>query len=304
MKFKKLLLIPLLITLTGCSSNDELTIISPVGAPAIAFYKYSNSSNFETNSGDASNIIATMVNNTKDIVVLPTNAGVQAITKRNLDYKLAATITFGNLYVVSTGNDADGVMNDGDYILLFQKNQLPDLMFHYVYGEFLESNTHYVASAQEAASCLKAGVDLTNDNKKIDYALLAEPAVTAVLKAKPEYKVYANLQEQYKNKSGGFEMFQASVFVSNKKKPNVIKSFLSSLEEDIKNGLENPELIKKELEDKKDKISSLYGISFDQIEGSIHKIGLGYKNAFENKAAIDNYLKIFNLGGTNEEIYF
>lgn len=305
MNIKKLLLTLTIIPLCGCSSkSSELTIISPTGAPSVAFYKYSTSNNFETNSGDASNIIASMVNNSKDIVVLPTNAGVQAIINKKVEYKLASTITFGNLYIVSSGNDGDGVMNDGDYILSFQKSQFPDLMFHYIYGDSLESNLHYVPSATEASSCLKAGVDLTNNNAKIDYVLLAEPAITAVLKDHPEYKIYESIQNKYVEKSGGLQIFQASIFVSNKADKELISSFLSSIEEDIKNGLENPDVIKSEILKAGDKAVSLYGINPNMIQSSIAKIGLGYKKAYDNKQAIDQYLKLFNIGETNEEIYF
>lgn len=306
MKIRKLLIISTLIGLTSCSSNksEGLTILTPTGAPAVAFYKYATDSNFSTNSGDASNIIALMVNNTKDIVVLPTNAGVQAISQKHLEYKLAATITFGNLYIVSTGNDNNATMDDGDYIVSFQKNQFPDLMFHSIYGSTLDSNLHYVSSAQQAASCLTAGMDLTNNNAKIDYVLLAEPAITTVLKNKPEYKITVNLQEEYKNKNGGSEIYQASIFVSNKIAESKIKSFLSSLEEDINKGLENPSLIVEEMSKLGDQAPTIFGIAPALINATINKIGLGYKKAIDNKQSIDKFLKVFNLEETNEEIYF
>lgn len=305
MNLKKLLLFTLIIPLCSCSSNnEELSIITPTGAPALAFYNYSENQNFETNSGDVSNILASMVNNSKDIVVLPTNAGIQAIQNKKLEYKIAATITFGNLYIVSTGNDDNETMDDGDYILLFQKNQLPDLIFHYIYDDSYESNIHYVSSAQEASACLKAGVDLTNNNAKLDYVLLAEPAITSVLKDNQTYKVFKDMQQEYKNKSDGHDMFQASIFVSNRRKETEIKSFLSSIEEDINNGLKNPAIIKERLAKLGEKATSLFGVNLGLIESIIHKIGLGYKNAFENKEAIDKYLSVFNIGETNEEIYF
>jgi len=306
MNIKKLIILSSVIALGSCSSNTnkEISIITPTGAPAIAFYNYSTSNNFETNNGDASNIIASMVNNSKDVVVLPTNAGIQAIVNKKLEYKIAATITFGNLYIVSTGNDSNQTMDNGDYIVLFQKNQFPDLMFHYIYQDSLESNLHYVSSAQQAASCLKAGVDLTNNNEKIDYVLLAEPAITTVLQDKPNYKIYADIQSKYKQKSGGYDIFQASIFVSNKRSSSEIGSFLSSLEEDINKGIENPTLIKEGILKAEEKATSLYGINPNLIESTITKIGLGYKKAIDNKSAIDKYLSLFKMEVTNEEIYF
>ena len=140
--------IPLIIAsmaLVGCNVKNNssevkefdrtsLNIITPTGAPALAFYNYAGLSSFETNSVPT-NIVGIMAAGQKDVAVLPTNAGIQAIKGKNAPYQIAATITFGNFYIASMGNDADNVMNEGDTILLFQKDNVPDKIFHYVYGD-------------------------------------------------------------------------------------------------------------------------------------------------------------------------
>ena len=136
-------ILPLLITalaIVGCANNNnpktsssdeghgadvyytpgDFSIVSPTGAPALAFYNYATYSNFETNRVPT-NIVAMMNKGEKDVVVLPTNAGVQAIVNKNAPYLLAATITFGNFYIVSMNNDDNQVMDASDTILLFQK---------------------------------------------------------------------------------------------------------------------------------------------------------------------------------------
>lgn len=300
-------IIPLVCSCSQNQASTELSIITPTGAPALAFYRYAKNKNFETNSGEVTFIIASMLNQKKDIVILPTNAGIQQINKNNLNYKIAATITFGNLYVAATGNDDDGVMDNDDYIILFQKNQLPDLIFKYIYGDSLNDAIHYVGAATDAAKCLKSGIDLTNDNHKVDYVLLAEPALTNILNSAPQCSIYSNLQDLYKEKSGGLEIFQASIFINSNLDKEIINNFLSSLEEAIKTGIQNPEKIIDGLNEHESP-STFFGIDPKIIPSVINKkrngLGLGFKKAYENKQAIDKFLSIFGIGETDEKIYF
>lgn len=99
---------------------EDFSIVTPTGAPALAFYNYASYKNFETNSVPT-NIVAMMSKGEKDVVVLPTNTGVQAIVNSKAEYKIAATITFGNFYIVSMNNDDNQIMDANDTILLFQK---------------------------------------------------------------------------------------------------------------------------------------------------------------------------------------
>ena len=81
-----------------------LKILCPTGAPAVAFYNYAKDSNFETNSVPK-NIVSEMnQNSTKDIIVIDTVSGLKAINN-GAPFKIASTITFGNFYIASTGND-------------------------------------------------------------------------------------------------------------------------------------------------------------------------------------------------------
>lgn len=316
MKHMYLLLLTTLI-LAGCSSNEEggggssvdgpinFSIVTPTGAPAIAFYKYSTNSNFQTNS-DPSNIIPMMVNETVDVAVLPTNAAIQAINGKKVNYKLAATITFGNIFVAATGNDNDGTMGSDDYIVSFQQGAVPDKIFHYVYGNDLDNALHYVSNAQEAAKCLKTGKNLIDDGKAVDYVVLAEPALTNVLSSTPGRTLYSNLQELYKVKSGNLSIFQASLLVSNKLSRDSVDRFLTSLEKDIKDGLENPTLIEEGLKSNSAS-EALYGIKPEIAKVATlnnNGMGLGFAIAKDNKEAIDLFLSLFGTGATNEEIYY
>ncbi|MCQ2814747.1 MAG: hypothetical protein MJ227_00425 [Bacilli bacterium] len=304
---KNLLLLPLLsISLTSCGNwiSKGLTIISPTGAPAIAFYNHYANSAFETNSIPG-NIVAMMVGkNAKDIVVIDITSGISAINQ-GVNYKLAACLTFGNFYLCGTGNDENKQLNPGDKIILFKRHGLPDIVFHYLYGNEYDSQIQYVDSAATASTCLAKGKDLNNN--PIDYVFLAEPAVTTVLNNKqaPTYGksyVYRSIQEDFKEKSGK-DMIQASIFINNNVTKSDAVSFLNGLQKDIAEGILNPSVVKECIE--KD-ANNRYGMTPDQAYNCLltNTIGLGFKDAYEMKDDIDNFVTLFGLEKTHEEIYF
>ena len=300
----KLIILSMVALLGGCSKpayEHNLSIVTPVGAPSLAFYNLAKDEGFETNS-EASNIVPMMKQGLKDVVVLPTNVGVNAIVKQKVDYKLAATITFGNLFVAKTGHDDNGVMDKDDYIVLFQEGSVPDLIFHSVYGADLNDGIHYVGDVSKASQCLMTGKNVTSNNEDVDYVLIAEPAFTTVKSKKESVGEYANLQTLYKEKYG-FEIFQASIFVKNGVDANAL---LSSLEDDVKNVLDNPDLLIEKTEGI-EKPEAIFGVA-PQVAANVTKngnrMGLGFKKAKDNKEGIDKFLSVFNIDATSEEIYY
>jgi len=297
-KFKALILLPLL-TLVSCSKKTDLSILVPTGAPAVCFYNHYDNIYFETNS-DAKLILSQMITNHADIAVVPTNLAVQNIAKKGLQYKIASIITFGNIFVASTGNDANGIMEASDYIVSFQQGSVPDLLFKDVYpfGDAI----HYVGNAQEAAACLKTKVDITNSNLPVDYVVLAEPALTKLSQKHVDFSIYANLQEKYYQKHNQ-QIYQACVCVKNTLDQKIIKEFMSSLENDINKLLTNPDLLSAK---KSAQLETMLNIDFDATVACLknsNTIGIGYKKAIEVKTGIDEFLKLFGMETTNEEIY-
>ena len=308
-------------TKTSDSSEDNLasadvyyypemfSIVSPTGAPALAFYNYAGYKNFETNSVPT-NIVAMMNKGEKDVVVLPTNAGVQAIVNKNVPYKIAATITFGNFYIVSMNNDDNQTMDANDTILLFQKNNVPDKIFHYIYGDVLDSALHYVNAVSDAASAVIGGKFTDPDlgtELVPNYVMIAEPALTNVLSKKGNaISVYANVQEEYKKKSNNAELFQASVFVNNSLDPNKVRYFLDDLKRDIEEAIADPSKMSAGMSHIED-AATVYGVAPAMAESVLRKnngMGLGFKLARENKEAINTFLGIFGINNIDEKVYF
>ena len=296
-------------SLTNNYAIGDLSIASPTGAPALAFYNYAEARSFETNSVP-NNIVAMMSAGQKDVIVLPTNAGVQAIVKANAEYKIAATITFGNFYIASLNNDDNGEMDASDTILLFQKSNVPDKIFHYIYGDSFNDNIHYVSAVSDAASALIGGKFTDPDSGTQltpNYVMIAEPALTNVLSKKGDaVSVYANLQEEYKKKSNNQELFQASVFIKNSVDHAKGESFLQSLKKDIEDAIAEPSKLSAGMSKAED-AQTLYGVAPAMATSVLSKnngMGLGFKYARDNKDAINTFLGLFNIKGIDESIYF
>ena len=307
MKKNYLFLLSLLL-LAGCNNKNEsvkdstdtsfdVSIISPTGAPALAFYNYQNSDKYETNA-TPKNILATMTENGKDIVVIDTISGLKAIDN-GAPYKIAASLTFGNFYLASTGNDDNNALDKDDKVIVFGENQTPDLLFKYLYGT--DYNVSYVDSVATAAKTLISGK--TIDTKEdVDYVFVAEPVLTNALKNNQNAKVYANIQDLYKEKTNGKELVQASLFVKNTTNEKGYKNFLSSLKKDVEDVIANSELMTTNDEEA---FTSKYGIASSLARVTIAKnnaIGLGFKYALENKDNIANFCKLFNYELNEESI--
>lgn len=307
MKKAILLLIPALM-LAGCTNDKDrdFKIVCPTGAPAYAFYNYANKSNFETNSVP-SNIVAMMSSaSDKDVVVIDTVSGIKAINN-GAPFKLAASITFGNFYIAATGNDANGTMDAGDKIVLFGEHQTPDLIFHYLYGNTYDAGIEYVTNVQDAAKCLISGKNAVTSST-VDYVFVAQPVLFNALQKNEKASQYVNVQEAYKEKSGGKSLVQASIFVKETiKEKNSLYRLLDSIEKDINDAVINPDLIADGLKDlSQEEVTAKYGVA-SQVAVAVMKnnngLGLGFKAGIEIKDEIDSFISLFSLENTNEEIY-
>ena len=288
--------------------KTECKVICPTGAPAVGFYNHFNDENFETNSVP-SNIVSFLNESSPyDIVVVDTVSGIRAINS-GAPYKIHSSITFGNFFIASTGNDEDGVMDVDDKIVLFGENQTPDLIFHYIYGDKFDSAIEWVNAVSDAAGCLASGVNVATSST-IDYVFVAQPVLYATLNNKSaatygKASIYKNIQDEYKAKSNNKSLVQASVFVKNSNKYSY-DSYLSDLENDINAVLANPTLITNKLggEDE-NAVKTKYGIAPNVMKTVISQnngLGLGFKKARDNKEDINNFLSIFGVGEIKDEI--
>jgi len=293
---KVVFLIPLLM-LASCGENHDIRILCPKGAPSLAFYNFVENNNFQTND-QPSNIISFLRNDSLyDMVIIDTISGIKSIVKDN-SFQLASTITFGNYYIAKAKSTTSDSFNEGSKITLFGKNQTPDLLFKYLYGTNYVIN--YVDSVTDAKQLLQ------NPSKDTEYVFIAEPALFGAKKTNQEVKAVENIQDKYLQKTGK-SLIQASIFVKTNSDKTTMNKLLNEIENDIKAGLENPALVKSQI----DKLPSYeqlnkFGVNsasaFNVLQSN--SIGLGYKKSYEIKEEIDAFIKLFGLGETDEKNYW
>ena len=285
------------------SNTIDQKIVVPTGAPAIAMSAFAMTKNFETVT-DPSTIVPMMASGQVDVAVLPTNVGATAITVKQVPFKILCTITFGNFYLASTGHDDDGIMDADDYIVSFQKGAVPDKIFHYIHGDEFDNALHYVSGAADAAKCLKTGKNMSDENAVVDYVLLAEPAMTNVLKTTPTASVYEDLQSKYKEKSGGLLLPQASVFVkSSLDQETVMEGIYEALSKSVDEMVADTKVMTTLMNMVSDP-ETVFGVKPEvaaEVTQNGNKMGLGCKLASTIKNDINNFLQIFGVSELKDE---
>ena len=319
---KVLLILAVLLMLYGCGAQKQeetvpetvvdpstLTIVTPKGAPVLAFYDQIENANYTRVTADAISALWTG-DQSPDVLVVDLTSGVKAI-ENGAEYKLAAIITFGNFYLASTGHDENETMDADDKIVLFgNENMLPSRLWHYLYGTDYDACLVYEADAQQAAAALASGK--ASDGSDVDYVFLAQPALFGSLKKNENAKIYADIQEEYKNKSGQ-DMIQAAVFIKNSVDAATGNAFLEKLQASIEAAIADPTVVESGLSVfKDDEATAQYGFNptvvvnvFKQKNAlGVNAMGLGFKKAIDIKSDIDAFLSIFSINQTSEEIYF
>ena len=220
------------VSLFGCgaSQNEEVKILAPSGAPALGIlgaFDVENVASVETVSGsDVLQAELAKEDGEYDIIVAPSNLGMTLASKGADNYELAAVITWGNLYLVSS--DVDALEKEGE-LAAFGEGAVPQLVLEHALDiDALSLNVTYHSAVSDAQAQLLSG--------KADVALLAEPAVTATIaKAKEngtQLQVIADLQQLYAEKNdtaadSGYP--QAAIFVK-KGESASLRSVLEQIE--------------------------------------------------------------------------
>ena len=282
----------------------ELNIVCPTGAPAVAFYKYANKSNFVTNSVPT-NISTYFSTGEADVIVMDTTSGIQAIAN-GAQYKIGATITLGNFYLVSTDENNLEVDVDDIVVLFGNAAAVPNKLFTYIYGA--DYTVEYTGGGvAKAAQTLNTGVNAATGHKA-DWVFIAEPYLYAA-KNNENSIIHnknvpiINIQEEYQKKATNLPLMQASVFIKNTVEQDMGDKFLASLKKDIEEAIADPvqmmEYMKLAGEDQV--VESKFGVEAKTAMNVMRTngLGLGFLPSIENKTAIDHYLGLFGIAKTN-----
>lgn len=212
-KLKYFLLMSLLI-LGGCSSKSkeevDISILCPSGAPALSLLEEYQNEHVTINTVSGSETLASeFVKNdsTYDIIIAPINLGCQLISKEQTTYRLAAVITWGNLYIIG---QKDASLESTESFAAFGEGTVPQKIFTTVYDHFDPEVTYYNAVSDVMAQLVSGHITM---------GLVAEPiASVSINKAKEngiELQIMADLQEEYQKVTGSdtYGYPQAAIFV-------------------------------------------------------------------------------------------
>lgn len=283
---KYIICLTMMLALVGCQKtkdeSDKVKILCPVGAPSLAFVgEYENIiDDGEIDFVDGSDqLIAELskADSEYDIIVAPINVGAKLIAANQTDYKLKAILTWGNLYLVGTSQDA--LKEEGE-IALFGEGAVPQKIYETVNVDTTLEGKYY-QSATLVQQQLLSG--------KVHVGLLAEPAATAtVAKSNNQLSIIANLQELY----GGNGYPQAAVFVKDGKN---FDQLFDSIDHFTNNGYDG---LQEGLE-----TIGVENLSLPSVKITIKSIdrqNVHYKEASECQNDIKDFLKLFNIEYTDD----
>lgn len=228
MKLLKGLLALGLVLLAGCANTEPQTpdtpdepvvvedakVLAPTGAPALSLMGYAlteDNLDHVTFTTGTETLSAELVkaDSEYDVILAPVNLGTKMIQAGKSEYRLAAVITWGNLYVVGTSEDA--LTTEGSFATFGEGSVVDFVLRQAVDVDNLVPTVTYYSSAADVQGAFLAG--------NANVGMLAEPAVTATIKKAKEQnielKVIMDLQAAYQEKTGsemaGFP--QAAIFV-------------------------------------------------------------------------------------------
>ena len=282
----------------------ELSIVCPTGAPAVAFYKYANKSNFTTNSVPT-NISTYFSTGEAVVIIMDTTSGIQAIAN-GAQYKIGATITLGNFYLVSTDENNLEVDVDDIIVLFGNAAAVPNKLFTYIYGA--DYTVEYTGGGvAKAAQTLTTGTNAATGHKA-DWVFIAEPYLYSI-KNNENSIIYnknvpiINIQEEYQKKATNLPLMQASVFIKNTVEQDLGDKFLESLKKDIEEAIADPVQMMEymKLAGEEQIVESKFGVEAKTAMNVMRTngLGLGFLPSLENKTAIDHYLGLFGIAKTN-----
>ena len=237
----------------------DLEVVSPDGAPALSLcYAISEEDkkedelfDFDIVNADTITTYVTGANPKADICVLPVNDAAKILGTGSV-YQMLGTVTNGNLYFITTGDNAVLTAENlktalvGKKVGVVQLPKVPGLTLQLVLSNY-DIPYQTIESAQAEGDAAKVNlVAFTPENVTpaggCDYYLCPEPAASAKIKgtatAQKPFKMAGDLQALY-GEEGGYP--QAAVVAKKsviENRLNDVKTFLGYLEKSA-NFLEN-----------------------------------------------------------------
>ena len=213
---------------TGLAEEGSgLKITSPSGAPGLALATLAAEDPELCTIIAADNITAAFADETADLIVAPLNAGAKLFRAGKSQYKLAAVLTWGNLYFASQKEGFQLEDMNGAEVTLFGEGTQNAALALYVLEQkgIVPSQVSYLGSAANTQTLL-----LSDENAIV---MTAEPALTAA-SIKNEKVTGIALNDLYEEVTGFKGFPQAGLFVKAETaegKPEEVKAMLEKIAE-------------------------------------------------------------------------
>ena len=206
---KKLISVILaLVLMLGCAAAESgaMKLTAPAGAPALAVATLAaeNPENYTFVAADT--IGAEFAKNETDFIIAPINAGAKLFKAGKSTYRLAAVVTWGNLYIASQKADFTLESLNGAQVTLFGENTINASVVLAV----LEAKGIQPAAVSYLSGAAETQAELLSNPEAI--VVTADPAVTAA-KIKNENVRTISVQELLKEAFGTDGYAQAGLFV-------------------------------------------------------------------------------------------
>lgn len=285
-------------------TNEEInaTLISPDGLPSIAISKLiTDNSKIENITLESSIekttdlLLSELMKGKADLAIVPSNLALQAY-KKDLGYKVTATIGWGSLYLVSTEEISNISELEDCEVYNTGKGLTPDIVFKNILSKnnVNEDNINfsYVGAASELAPLLIS--------EQAKYAVVPEPVLSTVMAKNSDIKIILSLNDEWikaNNVENGYPQSTLLIkeeFYNKIKDTNVYDKLIEAFEESEKWVIDNPQLAAEKCEE--------LGITVnkDVINESIKNSNLKFTKIEDSKEEYEAYFSTIDTDNKGE----
>lgn len=280
------------------NTNEEInaTMISPDGLPSIAISKLITYNNKIENitlecsiQKTTDLLLSELMKGEADLAIVPSNLALQ-VYKKDLGYKVSATIGWGSLYLVSTEDISNISELEGCEVYNTGKGLTPDIVFKNI---LLSNNVNeekiefsYVGAASEIAPLLISG--------QAKYAVVPEPVLSTVMAKNSNIKIVLNLNDEWakiNNVEKGYPQSTLLIkeeFYNKIKDTNEYDKLIEAFSESEKWVVDNPQLAAEKCEE--------LGITVNKnvINESIKNSNLNFTKIEDSEEEYETYFSIID----------
>lgn len=305
-----IIVITMIILMISCNQenssiiNEEINarLISPDGLPSIAISKLIADNNKIENitlecsiEKTTDLLLSELMKGEADLAIVPSNLALQA-DKKDLGYKVAATIGWGSLYLVSTEEISNISELEGGEVYNTGKGLTPDIVFKNILSKnnVNEENIDfsYVGAASELAPLLISG--------QAKYAVVPEPVLSTVMAKNSDIKIILSLNDEWikaNNVENGYPQSTLLIkeeFYNKIKDTNAYDKLIEAFNESEKWVIDNPQLAAEKCEE--------LGITVnkDVINESIKNSNLKFTKIEDSKEEYEIYFSTIDTDNKGE----